>query len=361
MEVVSRELKSMSPADALIPFKGIENENLLPEVQEIASVYRRNCELLSTLSWAPMQFVSMGQQIARAEIAANFMLYGAENFNGVSLDISKEEDREKISEHSALTFELLTKKKQWPYPPNYGGVYSKYVKAVTPKHVSDDLHTIKLSQVLLAWSAFETMVGDLWIEAVNICPSPLAKLTGKKGRILSMVSGSSKSDEGENKSTNTTSQKSTKEVSLNLIEQITKGEFDLSKKMGDLLFAGNRVGFSSLQAVREAYSMAFPETCRSLKSKTIDEILASNVLDSLATVRNLVAHKSGVVDQEYWEKQRVAKYAPKLNIGDRINLDDPTTYELIIPSIELGVKLLKEVSSWVNLRQDSLKPGFTSS
>lgn len=96
MEVVSRELKSMSPADALIPFKGIENENLLPEVQEIASVYRRNCELLSTLSWAPMQFVSMGQQIARAEIAANFMLYGAENFNGVSLDISKEEDREKF-------------------------------------------------------------------------------------------------------------------------------------------------------------------------------------------------------------------------------------------------------------------------
>ena len=162
------------------------------------------------------------------------------------------------------------------------------------------------STVINTWTAFETLAGDLWVKSVNDFPSGLASLKGSRKRITPGNRGKSSSSPLFDNLHVGTEKLSEKSIPLGIIEKITKGRYDLSSMMGDLLVAAGRVKFTSLSSIREAYSLAFDDKSHKLRPyiDEIDDSLAQKGLDAIALVRNLLVHKAGLADEDYIEGQK---------------------------------------------------------
>jgi hypothetical protein len=193
----------------------------------------------------------------------------------------------------------------------------------TPSGVG--LEAMLSSALTGTWTAFETMAGDLWETAVNIHPSVLAELRGKRKRQESQ-SQASEADDKESR----------KFVQLS---EILRHQFDIRNKMGSV--HRNQRRFDSLTGIREAYRLAF---CRNYE--TIDEALDYNGLDALNAVRNLIVHRAGIVDREYLKRADTLKI-PTAEIGEPILLDGNLTMELMISVIKGSFHLIVGVDEWI--------------
>jgi hypothetical protein len=173
------------------------------------------------------------------------------------------------------------------------------------------------------WTAFETMAGDLWETALNVHPNILAQLRGKKKR--QDAGPDEDDDDKENK----------KYVPLS---EILRFQYDLRNNMGSV-HRRQRL-FDRLSGIREAYSQAF-----SKDFADVDKALSPQGIDALNAVRNLIVHRSGVVDQDY---ERKCKYlpVPKAELGKPILLDGEITRGLMLPVIVAAFDLLKAVDRW---------------
>src|ERR1700689_4245125 len=118
-------------------------------------------------------------------------------------------------------------------------------------------------------------------------------------------------------------------IALGVISKVTKGEYDLRGKMGVLLTEAKRVQFTTLDGIREAYSLAFSERVRQARPDRIDKALADKRIDSLSAVRNLIVHKAGVADAEYADRAKGAPSAPQIKEGDALQLDGEVCRSLI--------------------------------
>src|ERR1700733_14269712 len=161
------------------------------------------------------------------------------------------------------------------------------------------------------WTAYETMAGDLWETALNIHPNTLAELRGKKKRHQN-ISPDEDDDDKENK----------KSV---LLSEILRFQFDLRNNMGSV-HRRQRL-FDRLSGIREAYAQAF-----SKDYADIDKALAAQGIDALNAVRNLIVHRTGIVDDNY---ERKCKYlpVPKAELGEPLLLDGEITTDLMISEL----------------------------
>jgi hypothetical protein len=203
--------------------------------------------------------------------------------------------------------------------------------------VDKGIHALFSVAIVHLWTAFETLAGDLWVAALNHHPYGLARLSGTRGRI-EKKSAIARSVHESNKTDDP-------KVSLREIEIITKGRFDLSLHMGDLLRGNFR--FSTLAGIREAYSAAFSETEKRWRTESLDKILADKSLDALASVRNLIVHRAGVADTEYVEAIRKGYAVPKLDLGQRLELDGETVRAFANATISSCTSLVIEVDKWL--------------
>ena len=149
------------------------------------------------------------------------------------------------------------------------------------------IETILSSMILGTWTAFETLAGDLWEEAINAHPAELAALRADEGRITKQANAVPSPDDSSRG-------RESKSVKLTVLDAITKGTFALHDKWGTILRQSTKFNFQKLSGIRAAYSAAF--------SRPVDEIdraLSSNDLDAINLVRNLIAHRGGVADQIY--------------------------------------------------------------
>jgi hypothetical protein len=159
------------------------------------------------------------------------------------------------------------------------------------------------SAITGTWTAFETMAGDLWESAVNVHPNGLSELKGRRNRLLKTAERQQPAEERDD-STN---------LKTLPLWQVQRHQFDLRNKMGTALKGQRR--FDHLAGIREAYALAFFEM-----SDEIDEALRDDALDALNTVRNVIVHRSGVVDSQY-ERRSQHLNVPKAEIGQGISLD----------------------------------------
>lgn len=189
------------------------------------------------------------------------------------------------------------------------------------------------SQVIGSYTAFETLVGDLWEAAINCQPGTLSELNGKRSRIKSSV------DHRPSTSTDNASDgdKSLSSVTLSSINRLG---YNLSNRMGTLL--RERVPFTSLKVIREAYSVAF-----SKRYDAIDSALASPALDALSVVRNVLVHRAGVADEAYRRRSNGLLTIPKANLGEVIGLDGEIVAGLVDPMLESVSALIKAVDQWI--------------
>jgi hypothetical protein len=169
---------------------------------------------------------------------------------------------------------------------------------------------ILIAQINGVWSAFETLAGDLWEAALNAHPNKLADLRGSPNRIIkaagvrSSASPSEEAGDGRKAS-----------LILSEMHKYSRGTFNLSGVMGSIL--RTRFKFSTLEGIRAAYSSAFnPDT----HPQRIDTSLADKSLDSLSKVRNLFAHRSGIVDDKFLEEAQGLPSIPSLRATNRMTV-----------------------------------------
>ena len=211
------------------------------------------------------------------------------------------------------------------------------------------------SQAVDAWTMFETLAGDLWVDAVNECPDPLAGLKGSPSRItdaaLSKDGAPQIHDayESEEEDREFVVLSSKKTVGLQHLHNITHGSFNLSKEMGHVHVMSERVKFTSLEHIREAYSMAFPEKYKKAKPTGIDRPLSNMSLDGLALVRNAIVHRAGKADRWYVNEQKRINTAPKREENDDINLSFHETSVLVNAVVQCSVLLINGVNEWLKL------------
>jgi hypothetical protein len=212
------------------------------------------------------------------------------------------------------------------------------------------------SMVLTTWTAFEVLAGDLWKASVNAQPEYLAGLTGDAGRIERRVRGESESEADSQDDADDHFHgrpASDKTVTLSEMHKLTRGTYDIRGQLGSLLAESKKVEFTGLEAIREAYSLAFPPKLRRARSANIDTALADTAFDALSAVRNLLVHKGGVADDEYRKKTRMSAYAPKLQPQEALRLDGETVVKLVNPASQACVRLIKAVDTWLVMTQRS--------
>lgn len=177
------------------------------------------------------------------------------------------------------------------------------------------------------WTAYETMAGDLWETAVNVHPKTLAELKGKKKR---------KENPDDEDEETVSPKENLKQV---LLSEILRHQYDIRNKMGSVHREQRR--FDTLSGIREAYRMAF---CK--KYADVDAALDDKSIDAVNAVRNLIVHRSGIVDQDY-EKQSKFLPIPKAKQGEPILLDGEIAMDLMIPIIKKAIGLIHAVDEWI--------------
>jgi hypothetical protein len=199
------------------------------------------------------------------------------------------------------------------------------------------------SMVLGTWTAFETLAGDLWDEALNVAPKRLAMLGGDARRIEQKtgsrmkkrqdpVAQANEAAEGENED-----EIPDRAVSLKLMHRLSGGKFNLSRSMGTL--QREELEFDSLKGIRAAYSRAFYKPI----SADIDESLSDRHLDAVQLVRNLLAHRAGIADQTYEDRAKKLPVIPRLKKNERLNLTGALVADLMKPVIQMSIRLISGV------------------
>jgi hypothetical protein len=185
------------------------------------------------------------------------------------------------------------------------------------------------------WTAFEIMCGDLWESAVNAYPGRLAHLKGKSSQLVKSRKQSNYEESEGLK---------TKYIPL---DQLKRHSFDIKNKMGTIL-RDERFEFSRLSDIRLAYGQAFD-----IDFSKIEDALLDGSIESLRTLRNLIVHKAGRVDDDYLKLVNTQKL-PTAPLGQTISLDGSKVVEMISPVIATASRLLSAVDDWV------IKHGATS-
>jgi hypothetical protein len=180
------------------------------------------------------------------------------------------------------------------------------------------------SQIIATWTAFEAMAEDLWEAALNLKPTILAKLKGRK---------SSRPKDADDP----------KRIRL---ESVFKYDFDIAHRMGTIFLEENRYAFDTLGGIREAYKDAF-----SVDSDSILSLIDSKSLDAISLVRNNLVHSGGVMDQRtHRRSDDLPAQLRGLAVGQPILLDGEIVSALNGSVIENGRDLLAAVDSWLAAR-----------
>jgi len=196
------------------------------------------------------------------------------------------------------------------------------------KTLQTGIETIFSSQIIALWTALEVLASDLWEVALNSHPATLADLPGSPKRIKAGSDGYERLDDGDER-----------EVRLSEIRRVTRGNYDLSEKMGSLLKA--KFNFSALSGIRTAYSVAF-----SKNYANVDKAIASVALDAASLARNILVHKAGIVDEEYAQRAKVAG-VPQLAIGEHFPLNGEVASKIIGDALVAALDLIKAIDGWL--------------
>lgn len=188
--------------------------------------------------------------------------------------------------------------------------------------------------VVGAWTTFEVLASDLWETAVDLYPYPLASLSGaspaKAKRALTALADDVATPAVQSKSIR--------------MDYLQAHGFDLSRRMGTVL--RERFNFQVLDGIRTAYFSAFADEASEVRA-----LIASDALGALATVRNLLVHRSGFVDRRFMDDHGrngvLQRIFPSPTLGDLLEVSGLAVHSLVEPTIQAGTDLLLAIDRYV--------------
>jgi hypothetical protein len=197
-----------------------------------------------------------------------------------------------------------------------------FFASTLPVVIRPGIEAILEAQIVAVWGAFETLAGDLWVECVNQRP-----------RLGFIALGTEpKSEDPEEHS------KQIKKKYAFTVEKLR--DPNIGTKMGTLL-RDDRTKFTRLAWIFDAYCTVFGDEPK------ISDALDGKKLKQLSALRNVLVHKAGFVDDEFWQKARGHARLEQFEKGKRIAVDGNLCAEFCGEGVRCSVGLIKFADDWL--------------
>lgn len=276
------------------------------ELHDPAAAFHHNFWNALRLFTLPFGMVDLGQRLILVHLAACQQRLGDTRLFGY-MPFTTEE----FSDVQELTRKILAGKVTVDVELRNNLVLPQDFVSFVRGNPHEIYDTLMSSQLVLCWTAFETLAGDLWEAAINThCPN--------------LVSRAWKS----------------KSVSF---EVLRDNGFNLANKMGTLLRAHLKNPFQSLNDIREAYQNAFPQGWVSE-----DGFWDNKDVSSTFAIRNLIVHRAGVVDDKFAKECRSDSRIVCPPIKERFYLDGKLLTELVTGLLDFAKRMIQSVDGYIS-------------
>lgn len=277
-----------------------------PTIKRIATNYAQQINnaigISSVIGWA----FAEGTWHGRSEIAARYKVWG----HVEQIPIDDPGFQKKLRRYKAL----VTKQRR-------GHLFMPGVQEGVSFHPerqdriawgqADRILSMMYAQLVLIWGTFEALAGDLWEEAVNLCPDRLAKPEDI--------------------------------ISLDKMRRAApeKNPYDLTGKVGSALALDKE--FIRLANVRKIYAATFKK-----HPGKINLILGRKSLDALSLVRNVIVHNGAKMDSEYKKAYpALRRILPKPEIGKQLPVNGRLVSRLTAAVRDCGTELFEAIDLWL--------------
>jgi hypothetical protein len=346
-----RPEKHYSALEQLEGLRSNLNVKATPQIQRVADAFKKNIERILDLGRLPGEMFNRGIYYVKLQ---EQLKKDRQEMDWTNIDEATRE---------AMFAEVIDKNTQAHglfYASPLGETWSKYpseVDALADAQYESEMTALMSSMIVNAWTAFEVLAKDLWVAAIDAHPDRLVELGGCKNRIENFMRDSNisgkktpraKKDakaDHENDKEDTQEKTSEQSIKVSHMIAIAKGDFNFGDKMGRLLVLLQ--DFSTLNGMRSAYSRAFSH--RSKRVSHIDSALGDWAIDALHAIRNLLEHNGGIADYRYEERLKYVPNIPKLDLGERLEVDGRMASGLMKPVISQGIALINAVSKWLEV------------
>jgi hypothetical protein len=279
-------------------------------LRRVAETYHTNNEVVLSLLALPLTLLTVG------EVKHNRFAFVVEAMILSKRIRAGDESREAMAEIYAQSEKryrevMGTESKLDPVGPA-----STMLQMVATQHtIKEPLRALLYACALYAWSAVECALKDAWINAVNIQPIPLGQRS-----IAGIPSGTAP--------VGITS----KQVSVGLL---AKHGFDLRDKIGTIV--SERYDFTSVNGICEAYCAILD------RREVVEAILLSQNLRRLEAIRHLIAHRAGLVDEQF-----LGRTGDQHPVGLPLVLGAEVLCPLIDSAIVATTKILEQVDDHIS-------------
>jgi hypothetical protein len=288
---------------------------LLPPV----AAFVANAKRANELAHLPGQLTSLGIRMKLSEIQASIMMFGDPCLEGFwkrpeHTRLSADEQQQVHSDFSRFVEDLFYNRVDCPIPA---------VRSAGDHNFSLEERTLAIyetmmsTQIILAWTALETLAGDLWESAVNQHPQTLAEMKPKRGMA-----------HGEGKALP--------------LRYLSENGYDIKHKMGTILRAA-KCNFTTLDGISSAYMLSFDRPCVAAD----ENIWKDADLVGVCKVRNVLVHKAGTIDQEFLDACGTDPRFAHCMINHRLELDGKLVSELLLGLIRVAVNLIRGTEAWL--------------
>jgi hypothetical protein len=195
------------------------------------------------------------------------------------------------------------------------------------RYIAPGLDALSSSAVIICWTAFESLAADLWVEAINYSLH-LAE------EVLNRQQPPRRGDSSDSRA---------QEKSIHL-HKLAKYGYDLRNKMGFLLRDEKKVQFDQLSYLKAAYKDAFGERSEELFLRYQD-------LSLIEALRNLFAHRGGIIDENFLKRTKKRKEFGDLSKGAELHLNRSMLQSLVDTTIKCCIELVGLVDGEVMISE----------
>jgi hypothetical protein len=177
------------------------------------------------------------------------------------------------------------------------------------------------AELVLSWTAFETLAGDLWEAAVNAHPEALAQMSANRQQQSRQAKLESK------------------QISIN---ELAKHKYRIRSKMGTIL-RNTRGNFQTVKGIADVYTSTFLDQYKAGKQ----EFWRDNRVISASAVRNVIVHCSGKVDASFVKQVKGDQLFSQYKIGDQFRLDGEVLHKLVNGLCTFAADLVVSVDNYL--------------
>lgn len=291
-------------------FRGLANSIRTPELKPSVVAFAANMERVASIQLLPIELLYWQQTLQALAITSSHEFSGEHGVSQFTLNILEKQG-----------FKRSLSKEDWVKFTADGiehlGNLLRFEFGLTGAnpYLMEGLTSLLFSMVSSSYAAFEALVIDLWLGAVNLRSGRLS------GNLVKMFGA--------------------KNVKLSTLMQ---SKYDVKTELGMFLKEQGIVTFQTLDGIRDAYDRGFGDT---EGSGPPSPLTGNRSIVKASKVRNLIAHRAGLVDEVFVSEVKGFQEFDYCEIGQYLKITGPIACSLIDSCVTTAVKSVVYVDDWI--------------